>query len=57
MFNKTPVTSHDDVKLRIVTVIETVSPEMLENTCREIEYRLDILRATKGVRVEVVCIL
>jgi hypothetical protein len=27
---------------------------MLENTCREIEYRLDILRATKGMHVEVV---
>jgi hypothetical protein len=27
---------------------------MLENTCREIEYRLDILRAMKGAHVEVV---
>jgi hypothetical protein len=35
-------------------VIETVTPQMLENTCREIEYRLDILRAMKGVHVEVV---
>jgi hypothetical protein len=48
------VTSLDELKLRIVAVIETVTPQMLENTCREIEYRLDILRATKGTHVEVV---
>jgi transposase-like protein len=34
--------------------IETVTQQMLENTCREIEYRLDILRAMKGAHVEVV---
>jgi hypothetical protein len=34
--------------------IETVTPQMLENTCREIEYRLDILRAMNGAHVEVV---
>jgi hypothetical protein len=34
--------------------IETVTPQMLENTCREIEYRFDILRAKKGAHVEVV---
>jgi hypothetical protein len=39
---------------RIVAAIETVTPQMLENTWREIEYRLDILRATKGPHVEVV---
>jgi hypothetical protein len=50
---KTPVTSLDEMKLRIVAAIETVTPQM-ENTWREIEYRLDILRATKGVHVEVV---
>jgi transposase-like protein len=36
-----------------VAAIETVTPQMLENTCREIECRLDILRATKGAHVEV----
>jgi hypothetical protein len=50
---KTTVTSLDEPKLRIVAAIETVTPQM-ENTCREIEYRLDILRATKGAHVEVV---
>jgi hypothetical protein len=38
----------------VAAAIETVTPQMLENTCREIEYRLDILRATKGAHVEVV---
>jgi hypothetical protein len=48
------VTSLDDPKLRIVAAIETVTLQMLENTWREIEYRLDVLRAMKGAHVEVV---
>jgi hypothetical protein len=48
------VTSLDEMKLRIVAAIETVTPQMPENTWREIEYRLDILRATEGAHVEVV---
>jgi hypothetical protein len=40
--------------LKIVATIETVTPQMLENTWRDIEYRLDILRATKGAHIEVV---
>jgi hypothetical protein len=51
---KTPVTSLDELKLRIVAAIETVTPQMLENTWRETEYHLDILCATKGAHVEVV---
>jgi hypothetical protein len=42
------------MKLRIVAVIETVTPPVLENTSREIDYRLDISRGTKGTHVEVV---
>jgi hypothetical protein len=45
------VTSLDELKLRIVAVIERVTPQMLENTWREIEYSL---RAKKGGRVKVV---
>jgi hypothetical protein len=48
------VTSLHELKLRIVAAIGIVTPQMLENTCREIEYRLDILHATKGVHVEVI---
>jgi hypothetical protein len=51
---KTPVTSLDELKPRFVAVIETVTPQMLENTWREIEYRLNILRATKGAHVDVI---
>jgi hypothetical protein len=42
------------MKLRVVAAIETVTPQMLEKTWREIEYRLDILRGTKGALVEVI---
>jgi hypothetical protein len=51
---KTLVTSLDERKLKIVAAIETVTPQMLENTWKEIEYRLGILRAKKGTHVEVV---
>jgi hypothetical protein len=37
-----------------VAAIEAVTPQMLKNTWREIEYRLDILRGKKGAHVEVV---
>jgi hypothetical protein len=44
------------LKLRIFAAIERATPQMLENTWREIEHRLDIqvLRAKKGEHVEVV---
>jgi hypothetical protein len=38
------------LKLRIVAAIETVTPQLLENTWMEIEYRLDILRVKKRAR-------
>jgi hypothetical protein len=40
--------------LKQFAAIERVTPQMLENTWKEIEYSLDILRATKGAYVEVV---
>jgi hypothetical protein len=48
------VTSLDELRLRIIATIEAVSPQMLANICREIEYRLDTLSAKKGAHVEVV---
>ncbi|GBM70919.1 hypothetical protein AVEN_263592-1 [Araneus ventricosus] len=45
---KTPVPSLDELKRRIVTAIQNVTPKMLENTWREIGFRLDVLRATIG---------
>jgi hypothetical protein len=47
---KTPVISVNELKLRIIAV----TPQMLESTWRDIEYRFDILHATKGAHVEVV---
>jgi len=37
-----------NLKARITDAFATVTEDMLENTWREIDYRLDVLRATKG---------
>ncbi|KFM56612.1 hypothetical protein X975_18900, partial [Stegodyphus mimosarum] len=42
------VSNMDDLKGRITTAVASVDADMLAGTWREIEYRLDILRATKG---------
>jgi hypothetical protein len=51
---KTPVTSLDELKLKIVAAIETVTLQILENSWRETEYSSDISRAMKGAHVEAV---
>ena len=48
-----PVRDVETLQSRIIEVLASVNEEMLENTWREIEYRLDILRATNGAHVEV----
>ena len=50
---RTPVRDVETLQSRIIEVLATVDEEMLENTWREIEYRLDIMRATNGAHVEV----
>ena len=50
---RTPVRDVETLQSRIIEVLTSVNEEMLENTWREIEYRLDILRATNGAHVEV----
>ena len=50
---RTPVRDVETLQSRIIEVLATVNEEMLENTWREIECRLDILRATNGAHVEV----
>ena len=42
-----------NLKARITEAFATITEDMLENTWREIDYRLDVLRATKGAYVEV----
>ena len=49
----TPVPDITNLKARITYAFATITEDMLENTWREIDYRLDVLRATKGAHVEV----
>ena len=49
----TPVPNITNLKARITDAFATITEDMLENTWREIDYRLDILRATEGAHVEV----
>jgi len=49
----TPVPDIANLKARITEAFATITEDMLENTWREIDYRLDVLRATKGAHVEV----
>jgi len=49
----TPVPDVTNLKARITDVFATITEDMLENTWREVDYRLDVLRATKGAHVEV----
>jgi len=44
----TPVPDITNLKARITEVFATITEDMLENTWREVEYQLDVLRATKG---------
>ena len=48
-----PVPDITNLKARITDDFATITEDMLENTWREIDYRLDVLRATKGTHVEV----
>jgi len=49
----TPVPDMTNLKARITDAFVTITEDMLENTWRETDYRLDVLRATKGAQVEV----
>jgi len=49
----TPVPDITNLKARITDAFAKITEDTLENTRREIDYRFDVLRATKGARVEV----
>ena len=49
----TKVRDIDDLKQRISNAITTIDEAMLQRTWQEIEYRLDVLRATNGAHIEV----
>ena len=42
-----------DLRQRIIEAVELITPHMLINTWQELEYRLDICRATPGAHIEV----
>ena len=50
---KTKVRDIDDVEQRISNAMTTIDEAMLQQTWQEIEYRLDVLRATNGAHIEV----
>jgi len=49
----TPVPDITNLKARVTDAFATVIEDMLENTWRETDYRLGVLRATKRAHVEV----
>jgi hypothetical protein len=49
----TPIRDVVELRRKITDVIRTITSDKLNNTWAEIEYRLDILRATNGAHVEV----
>jgi hypothetical protein len=42
-----------DLTQRIIEAVELITPHVLINTWQELEYRLDICRATTGAHIEV----
>jgi len=42
-----------DLRQSIIEAVELITPHMLINTWQELEYRLDICRATTGAHIEV----
>jgi hypothetical protein len=43
----------DDLRQRIIEAVELITPHTLINTWQELEYQLDICRATAGAHIEV----
>jgi hypothetical protein len=52
---RTKVGSLVELRARINNAVASETPQMLENTWREIEYRLDSLRTTNGAHIEMYC--
>ena len=41
-----------ELKVRIRTAIETITADMLQTVCNELDYRVGICRITKGAHTE-----
>ena len=53
LYTTSLIKSHADLRQRIIEAVELITPHMLINTWQELEYRLDICRATTGAHIEV----
>ena len=53
MVYRTKIRDNDDLKQKITDAIATIDEAMLQRTWQEIEYCLDVLRATNGAHIEV----
>ena len=50
---RTKILDINDLKQRITDALATIDEAMLQRTWQEIDYRLDVLRATNGAHIEV----
>jgi hypothetical protein len=50
---RTPVNGLNDLKISIRNEISAIPADMLHRTWQELEYHLDVLRATKRAQIEV----
>jgi len=41
-----------ELKVRIITAIETITAYMLQTVWNELDYRVDVCRITKGAHIE-----
>jgi len=41
-----------ELKVRIRTAIETITADMLQTVCNDLDYRVDVRRITKGANLE-----
>ena len=41
-----------ELKVRIRTAIETITADMLQTVLKELDYRVDVCRITKGTHIE-----
>jgi hypothetical protein len=49
---RTPVNGLDNLKNRIRNAILVIPADILHRTWQELEYHLDVLRATKGAHID-----
>ena len=53
LYTTSLINPHADLRQRIIEAVELITLHMLINTWQELEYRLDIYRATTGAHIEV----